>query len=115
MNDISNAQTTIGASVQNLRERFIDRAYHQAQELDHLLGQLEADPSDQAARASVTSIVHKISGVAKTLGFERLGILAHEAECDLIAQGNQTTADTTVIAFEKVEVLIEELDSVIAS
>jgi len=115
MNDISSTHNAFDVSLRKLRERFIERAYHQAQELDHLMGLIEADSDDQVARARVTSIAHKISGVARTLGFERLGLLAHETEYHLNGESTQAGLGTLGSNAEVVDELIEELDLIVSS
>ncbi|QEE36321.1 hypothetical protein FTO60_11730 [Octadecabacter sp. SW4] len=103
-------QQAFDASVVQIRKRFIDRAEQQVQDLDELMDCIESCPDDRAALEAATSLAHKISGVATTLGFPLIGELAQTAESKLIACATPSSGASLSQAAEAVESLVAELD-----
>lgn len=110
MTDTAQFQRAFQASVAEVRQRFIDRAEQQVQDLDDLMERLESRPDDHAALEAATHLVHKIAGVATTLGFQQMGELAQRAESGLIACAQPSGETTRAQAIAAVETLTEELD-----
>lgn len=100
-------------SVAAVRARFIASLADRAAELDTLmaLADAEADPRKLLVRA--TEIVHRIAGVAGTLGFADLGNLAFEAERQLglalSAPQALASAEPAVTAVDRVVGYIDEI------
>jgi len=110
MTDTAQFQRAFQTSVAEVRQRFIDRAAQQVQDLDDLMDRIETRPDDRAALEAATHLVHKIAGVATTLGFEHMGELANRAESMLIACAQPSGEATRAQALAAVETLTEELD-----
>lgn len=108
----SNAQfqQAFDASVVQVRQRFINRAEQQVQDLDELMDRIESCPYDRAALEAATHLAHKISGVATTLGFPLIGEFAQTAESRLIACATPSSEASLSQAVEAVENLVAELD-----
>lgn len=115
MNSISSTKDAFEVSIERVRKRFIERARIQVQELDILIYKVEADPQDQATWMDLARIVHKIAGVADTLGFERLGQLARETEDRLINPSDEITSAMDDQKLCAVDILVNELDAVARS
>lgn len=115
MNSISSTKDAFEVSIERVRKRFIERARIQVQELDILIYKVEADPQDQATWMDLARIVHKIAGVADTLGFERLGQLARETEDRLINPSDEITSAMDDQKLCAVDLLVNELDAVARS
>lgn len=115
MNSISSTKDAFEVSIERVRKRFIERARTQVQELDILIYKVEADPQDQATWMDLARIVHKIAGVADTLGFERLGQLARETEDRLINPSDEITSAMDDQKLCAVDILVNELDAVARS
>lgn len=95
-------------SVAAVRGRFVASLADRAAELDALmvLAETEADARRFFLRA--VEIVHRIAGVARTLGFSDLGDLAFEAERRL------GTALTPAAVTTAAETAIEAVDHVVS-
>lgn len=115
MNSISSTKDAFEVSIERVRKRFIERARIQVQELDILIYKVEADPQDQATWMDLARIVHKIAGVADTLGFERLGQLARETEDRLINPSGEIISATDDQKLCALDLLVNELDAVARS
>lgn len=113
MNNLSSSQAAFERSIQVMRERFQVRAEQQVQEIDCLMERIEADSNDEDAWAALLGIVHKISGVADTFGFVKLGDLARAAEELLTFANSETKSNTTDRMLGAVEDVVDELDRIV--
>ncbi len=110
MTSTAHYQQAFETSVEQIRSRFIARVEQQVAELDDLMERLETNPSDNAALEGATNLIHKIAGVAATLGFQKAGELAQSAESRLVACSKTPHGETHAQAMIAVESLIDELD-----
>lgn len=81
----------ISPSLMPLRERFMALNAARARELTELRLRIETGQDAEASLLAIGDIVHKIAGVALTLGFPALGLRSMEL-------------DRLIIAFRKKEV-----------
>lgn len=110
MTNTAQFQRAFESSVLQIRQRFIDRAEQQVKDLDDLMDRIESCPGDRTALETATNLVHRIAGVAATLGFQQMGELAQSAESRLIACTQSSHEAAHVQAIAAVETLVAELD-----
>lgn len=110
MTNTAQLQSAFESSVLQIRQRFIDRAEQQVMDLDDLMDRIESSTGDRIALETAMNLVHKISGIAATLGFQQIGELAQCAESRLIACTKQSNEAVHALAIAAVEILVAELD-----
>ena len=93
-----------------IRANFVDQLIERCLDIDALsraLGQneIDADLFDRAAHH-----IHKIAGVAATLGFERLGKLAAQTDEMIVTQGSDVSGQTIL---DLLESLLDEIEEVL--
>lgn len=77
-------------SLHLIRQRFVEGLPQRVETLDMLVTRIELGHMADEALSEVAQEMHRIAGVAKTLGFPELGQLARDTETDLIAvKGHQ--------------------------
>lgn len=95
---------------------FIDESKELLEELEGLLLDLEADPSNREKLDAVFRVMHTIKGSAGMVGYETINQFTHQVEdsFDLIRQGQKAfdggTADATLLARDIITTLLETKD-----
>jgi HPt (histidine-containing phosphotransfer) domain-containing protein len=96
-------------SVRQIRRRFMERLDQQIEELDDCAVEIEQNQQASTALLAATEIVHRIAGVARTLGFPQLGHLAAEAEGTLLSASNMPASNNRLQALNAMECLVIEM------
>ncbi|SEO33599.1 Hpt domain-containing protein [Pseudorhodobacter antarcticus] len=94
-------------ALQPLRARFIEMSAYRSAELSNLKRRINLEGDPNAAMCEIGDIVHKISGVAATLGFPEWGLLA--AELDGITNALQKQEISADEAWRRAEPSLDQL------
>lgn len=100
----------IAEQMAQVRQRFLEGLYHRGIELDALLALAEQDENPTPLLGRATEILHKIAGVARTVGFGELGVLAFAAEQEMRALPARISDEgAKEAAFSAVDAVAEEI------
>ncbi len=94
---------------------FVSESKDHMDALNNALVKLEKDTSDKEAINEIFRSMHTLKGNAKSMGFEKIGKLAHtiEDELDEIRQGDsEVHPDVVDILFESLDILEELIEKV---
>lgn len=102
----------ISPALYPLRNRFIEMSVQRSVELSELQQRVQKRLDPEAALGEIGEIVHKISGVAATLGFAEWGRLAAELDRTIHSfRTRQTSLDEAWrLAEPSLSTLIEAMD-----
>jgi HPt (histidine-containing phosphotransfer) domain-containing protein len=92
----------LGAAVDGIRGRFLSRLGDQAAELARQLSAVKACKCEEDSLHESQAIAHKIAGLAQTLGYPKLGIMAAKVDANL-----RISASTVLDATEKADQIAE--------
>ena len=112
MSELGQITRSFDKSLELVRQKFVARLETQVADLDELMWRIEDNPADAPSIDAATNIVHKIAGVAPTLGLTEIGTLAREAESALMALGRGPSAANLTGTTAAVERLSEQLDQI---
>ena len=94
-------------ALQPLRARFVELSLSRSIELSRLRSRILLGQEPLVAMREIGEVVHKISGVAATLGFPAWGQLA--AEIDLIINRLRKQEISLEVAFRSAEPMLDAL------
>ncbi len=81
------------------KELFVEEAQENLQGLNQALLQLEKDPSDVESLNEIFRLAHTIKGMAATMGYDNMALLAHSME-DLLDEVRQGTLEVKPQLFD---------------
>lgn len=107
----STSTAAIADQMAQVRQRFLDGLSQRGTELDALLALADNDDDPSPLLGRATEILHKIAGVARTVGFGDLGALAFVAEREMRALPDRLAeAGARETAFASVDAVVEEIN-----
>ena len=107
------ASEVMERSVSLIRERFIDTLGHKIDELDLMMTRIEVRQEADLALSAAVQCMHRIVGVASTLGFPELGRCARSAEANLVrATGNLHDERIVTEAIDALEKTVSVMDEI---
>jgi|Deesub1362B_J571_1020462.scaffolds.fasta_scaffold00932_10 two-component system chemotaxis sensor kinase CheA len=100
-------------NTQKYMDLFLEEAGEHLQNLNRLLIELEADPSDAEAINEIFRSVHTIKGLAATMGFEKISTLSHQLEnlIESLKEAKRAEPEVTDLLFEGIDLLEAMLKS----
>jgi len=93
-----------------VRMRYLDAMEITIIELDALLGAIDRPDIQEQALEGIRFRAHKISGTAETLGYPRIGELAHDVETAVDQRTSWSGSSQTKKIRALLEVLLEEME-----
>ena len=106
----------LDSAIAKIRESFLDRLDKNFQSLESWADQFDRAAEDPAPLGPLAAEAHKISGIAKSVGFESLGRFAKNAENainDHLTVGKQGATPESVL--EMVDAMLCEIEATIAT
>jgi HPt (histidine-containing phosphotransfer) domain-containing protein len=106
---------SLDAAIAKVRLDFIKRLGTQFSVLEELANQFEREPRSRPALEQLATEAHKIAGIAKSVGFPRLGDCAKESEeavREFLASSNEAVADSVA---EKIDSMLEEIENAVVA
>ena len=108
-----NTSEVMERSVSLIRERFIDTLGQKIDELDLMMTQIEVSLDSDMTLSAAAKSMHRIVGVAGTLGFPELGNSARHAEASLArAASNLNDKRCVTEAIDAVEETVSIMDEI---
>jgi HPt (histidine-containing phosphotransfer) domain-containing protein len=98
-------------AIEETRLRFIDTVCERLPEVEALHIEIMRNPADVEAQKKLSFIVHRLSGIAATVGYPELGSTAAEIE-GILARFDQS-ADVKDILTGQVETLLDHMEDAI--
>jgi len=99
-------------AIMNIREKFLLNIDDRIALFDDLLAQIETGEDMEDALKQISANAHKISGVARTLGFADLGLMTSKIETDFGKALAGTLSENTVSPLiSQVEEMLDHLVS----
>ena len=99
------------------KELFIEEAHEHLQDLNQVLLQLEKDPSNAEPINEIFRLAHTIKGMAATMGYDNMALLAHSMEdlLDELRQGElEVRAELFDLLFDCLDALGTMLEDITA-